>query len=152
MKLSVIFSTALFASGILAAPKGQNGIARRQAARNGTSIQRVDRPKSGNDSDTDYSTNWTGVFLQPLQPVKLSMQFLQVLLCPNHLSHLAMEAEPTQQLSGLESMEIPIRMPSGKPELMCKSLSSCLSEIRADSGQDRNKVKPQNDLLLRCMV
>ncbi|PMD41075.1 concanavalin A-like lectin/glucanase [Hyaloscypha variabilis F] len=65
MKLSVIFSTALFASGILAAPKGQNGIARRQAARNGTSIQRVDRPKSGNDSDTDYSTNWTGVFVVP---------------------------------------------------------------------------------------
>jgi hypothetical protein len=60
MKLSLIFSAALFASGILAAPKGQNGIARRQAARNGTPIQRVDRPKSGNDTDTDYSTNWTG--------------------------------------------------------------------------------------------
>ncbi|KAE9378594.1 hypothetical protein N431DRAFT_459928 [Stipitochalara longipes BDJ] len=60
MKLSLLFSTALLASGILAAPKGQNRIARRRAARTGTPIQRANHPVSGNETDTDYSRNWTG--------------------------------------------------------------------------------------------
>jgi len=59
MKLSLLFSTALLATGISAAPKGTGGLAKRQAARQGTPVRRVDKP-AGNETDTDYSTNWTG--------------------------------------------------------------------------------------------
>jgi hypothetical protein len=65
MKLSLLLSTALLATGISAAPKGKGAAAfeKRQASRagrTGTPVQRVDKPASGNETDVDYSTNWTG--------------------------------------------------------------------------------------------
>jgi len=60
MKLSLLFTTTLLATGILAAPKGQDGFAKRRAGRTGTPIQRLENPASGNETETDYSSNWTG--------------------------------------------------------------------------------------------
>ena len=59
MKLSILLSTAL-ATGILAAPRGKDGLARRRARRAGAPAKIVDRPTPTNQTDDDYSTNWTG--------------------------------------------------------------------------------------------